>query len=164
MAKIHYFIQQDWTSKLSTIEDQFQSCSVEQSTGGDIKVSLLDKSSPNSGDIAATIPGKSSFQSFSSLLRLFRTTRGQWPCRTCGELKVNKQLTISKILNFLSKHLCFEQFQRLKPPSGLFEKSKQTAESKQTADIIQNSEILFQTSFLWAVSVFEAPKWLIWDK
>ena len=75
-------------------------------------------------------------------------TRGQWPCRTCGELKVNKQLTISKFLNFLSKHLCFEQFQRLKPPSGLFEKSKQTAESKQTADIIQNSEILFQTSFL----------------
>ena len=73
MAKIHYFIQQDWTSKLSTIEDQFQSCSVEQSTGGDIKVSLLDKSSPNSGDIAATIPRKSSFQSFSSLLRLFRT-------------------------------------------------------------------------------------------
>ena len=75
-------------------------------------------------------------------------TRGQWPCRTCGELKVNKQLTISKILNFLSKHLCFEQFKCLKPPSGLFEKSKQTAESKQTADIIQNSEILFQTSFL----------------
>ena len=73
MAKIHYFIQQDWTSKLSTIEDQFQSCSVEQSTGGDIKVSLLDKSSPNSGDIAATIPRKSSFQSFPSLLRLFRT-------------------------------------------------------------------------------------------
>ena len=78
----------------------------------------------------------------------FSKTRGQWPCRTCGELKVNKQLTISKILNFLSKHLCFEQFQCLKPPSGLFEKSKQTAESKQTADIIQNSEILFQTSFL----------------
>ena len=73
ISKIHYFIQQDWTSKLSTIEDQFQSCSVEQSTGGDIKVSLLDKSSPNSGDIAATIPRKSSFQSFSSLLRLFRT-------------------------------------------------------------------------------------------
>ena len=91
-------------------------------------------------------------------------TRGQWPCRTCGELKVNKQLTISKILNFLSKHLCFEQFQCLKPPSGLFEKSKQTAETKQTADHLRNSKFSFQTSLLLADLVLEASKWLFCEK
>ena len=37
------------------------------------------------------------------------------------QLKVNKQLTISKILNFHSKHLCLEEFQCKKPLSGCFD-------------------------------------------
>ena len=49
----------------------------------------------------------------------------------------------------------------LEVPKWLIRDSKQTAESKQTADIIKNSKISFQTSFIKAVSVLEAPKWLI---
>ena len=49
------------------------------------------------------------------------------------------------ILKVNSKHLCYDQFQLLKPFGGLFEKRKQTAQSKQTADFIKNSKISFQT-------------------
>ena len=38
------------------------------------------------------------------------------------QLRVNKQLTHSKILNFHSKHLCLEQFQCQKPLSDFFVK------------------------------------------
>ena len=51
-----------------------------------------------------------------------------------NQLRVNKQLNISKIIHFHSKHICSEEFQCQRPLSGLFEKSKQTAESKQTAN------------------------------
>ena len=36
---------------------------LEQSTGGEIMVTLLARNSPNSGDIALTVPRKRSFQS-----------------------------------------------------------------------------------------------------
>ena len=65
------------------------------------------------------------------------------------------------VQQFHSQHLCFEQFQCLKPRGGLLGKSKQTAESKQTADYLKNSKFSFSTSLLRAVSVSEASKWLI---
>ena len=45
---------------------------------------------------------------------------------------VTKQLNISKVLNFHSKHFCFEQIQDLRPKSGLVEKvNKQLMINKQ---------------------------------
>ena len=52
-------------------------------------------------------------------------------------IKVNKELIISKTINFHYWHLSFKQFQCQKPVGVFFEKSKQTTESKQTADHIK---------------------------
>ena len=63
----------------------------------------------------------------------FSKTRGQWPCRTCGELKVNKQLTISKILNYPSKHVIFEHlwhYESLNDSLGFCERFTDSLESQ----------------------------------